>query len=54
MSSELFHWDERMMYLHEQKNKDPYTWGESKIMHPNHDFIAGPKVAKGTDMVYYL
>lgn len=54
MSSELFHWDERMMYLHESKNKDPYTWGESKIMHPNHDFIAGPKVAKGTDMVYYL
>ena len=54
MSSEVMHWDNRIMFVHETKTKDDYTWGESKIMSENHKFIQGPKVAKGTGMIYYL
>ena len=54
MSSDLMHWDNRIMYLNETKNKDDYTWGESKIMAENHKFIQGPKVARGTGLIYYL
>lgn len=54
MSSELMHWDNRMIYLHESKNKDEFTYGQSKVMLENHTFISGPKVARGTGMCYYL
>ena len=54
MSDGLMHWDDRIIFLSEQKRKDAYTWGQSKIMAENHKFIQGPKRAKGTGMVYYL
>ena len=54
MSDGLMHWDDRIIFLSEQKRKDAYTWGQSKIMAENHKFIQGPKKAKGTGMVYYL
>ena len=54
MSSELMHWDNRIMFLSESQNKDDYTWGECQIMAEDHKFIQGPKVAKGTGMIFYL
>ena len=39
VSSELMHWDNRIMFLFESQNKDDYTWGESKIVAKDHKFI---------------
>ena len=54
MSSELFHWDNRVMFFSETKNFDGYTFGSLHVMADNHKFIQGPKVAKGTEMIFYL
>ena len=54
ISSDLIHWDKYAIYVDESKNKCPYTWGKTEVMAENHKFIQGPKVAKGTGMIFYL
>jgi len=48
------HWKNKMVYLNEMQQKDDFTWKDSNVMCENHKFIAGPKQAQGSSMIFYL
>ena len=54
ITSSILQWKSTMMFVHETKPADDYTWKEQDVMLDNHKYVAGPKKASGTGMIFYL
>lgn len=53
ITNNCLHWDENVFVLIDSRVKDNPTWHSTNCMLEEHSYVAGPKKADKTNMIFY-
>ena len=54
VSPGCIHWDNKALFMIDNKQKDNPTWYSFDVMIKNYEYVSGPKAANGSGQIYYM